>query len=245
MTEKETDLLRQALESDRPKESVNEQCRQILCERLQWDDQPDRELSYLLQNIVKSLYFPLSYKLVSEDDTMHRPTSKDKRWLLAAIILVGVIANLSDSMVMRILGLLVALVGGYALGAKILRPMPASPARTRLIIETTADMLAEQIDSVYATLTAFYRYHQLDNRHIQLMRWLQDYYAECSSVKDKERLARLLGSYGYEFVEFSHESINYFDVFESKVEAPTTTVPAIINKYKVCVCKGSAVMPMN
>lgn len=245
MTEKETDLLRQALKSDQPKERVDEQCRRILCERLQWDDQPDRELSCLLQNIAKSLHFPLNYKIVSETDAVPAQPANGKLWMFAAIVLVGIIANLSDSMVMRIVGLIAILAGGYALAAKTLPHRPASSTSTRLIIETTPDSLGEQIDSVYATLTAFYRYHQLDNRHIQLMRWLQDYYAECSSVKDKDRLARLMRSYGYEFVEFSHECINYFDVFESKVEAPTTTVPAIINKYKVCVCKGSAVMPMN
>lgn len=244
MNEKEIAIISRAMASADPQEEVNKSCREILALRLQWDQQPDRKLRFLLENIVKELNFPLRYSIVGnmpgpDRDLIRTADSKELLGYGAAVI-TGLCAATSKNAFLSLLGGTLSAVGGYGLCRTL---SSAAIDRLELKVITTPREIVESMDQAYQALTSLYSYRQLEGRNIKILNWFQHLYAEDSSEKMHADLSRLLGQYGYSFVDFTPERSADFEISNGNVEKPLTTEPAICNEKGTVVCKGTAVIP--
>lgn len=227
---------------------INAVCRDILLNRLQWDKQPDRKLRFLLEDVVKVISFPLSYNinetLVDSPKQPHESAFKGKFALYAVLIIIGLGIYFADITCLNILGIILAIVGGYGIGCGITpKPTPSVMKKSVLHVTTTAKSLEREVDNIYNVLTSFYKYRQLDGRNSRILAWLQHFYADGATQQEKESIERLLALYGYTFCNFTEDNGADFEVNTGNVSAPTTTEPAIYNEDGVAICKGTAVIP--
>lgn len=247
MNDIEKNLICKALATDDPAR-INAVCRDILTKRLQWDKQPDRKLRFLLEDVVKVISFPLSYS-VSETvvEMPNRPNeiySTVKVTIYAVIALIGIGICFTEIQFISILGAIVSSMGGYGIG-RCMASKPSAPVmkKSEVRVTTTSKTLEQEVDSIYGALTRFYKYRQLDGRNIRILTWMQHFYADGASQKEKDGIERLLALYGYTFRNFAEDNSADFEAFTGNVSAPTTTEPAIYNEDNVAVCKGTVVIP--
>lgn len=247
MNDTEKNQICQALATADPA-NINATCRDILCKRLQWDKQPDRKLRFLLEDIVKTINFPLSYAV--SETVVANPHSPDqqsgirKTAIFAVLALIGIGICLADITFLSVLGVLMATVAGYGIGHST-APKHIEPVMKQSVVRiaTTAESLGREVDSVYDSLICFYKYRQLDGRNIRILAWLQHFYADGATKEEKDSIERLLSLYGYTFRNFAEDNCADFDVYTGNVSFPTTTEPSIYNEDGVAVCKGTAVIP--
>lgn len=227
---------------------INAVCRDILLNRLQWDKQPDRKLRFLLEDVVKTISFPLSYEvnetLVDRPKQPHESSFKGKFVLHVVLIILGLGICFANITGLNILGIILAIIGSYGLGCGITpKPIPSVMKKSVIHVTTTAESLGQEVDKIYDILTRFYKYRQLDGRNSRILAWFQHFYADGATQHEKESIERLLALYGYTFCNFTEDNGADFEVNTGNVPTPTTTEPAIYNEDGVAVCKGTVVIP--
>lgn len=246
MNEKEHQLIISALKSSNPTNSVRRAGIKILTDRLQWDSQPDRQLRFLLENVVKNTQFEVEYKLLHAELS---PDSNGKGFSLTNIIMFVVLVGLglyfvsSESDILSLIGGLMCGIGGYGISRAYNKKKVDGTASPRLVVTTTASQIGEQIDAIYTSFTAFYKYRQLEGRQKDVLLWFQQLYRKTDSEDLRESISELLAQYGYSFEMFSEARSVDFELHGGNVEVPKTTVPAIINDEGLLICKGVAVIP--
>lgn len=247
MNDKERDLIRGALATANAYK-INAVCRDILSKRLQWDNQPDRKLRFLLEDVVKVISFPLSYEVREmPSENSNRQDGNSFKGIIAIytfLIIIGIGVCFADITCLSILGVILAIFGGYGIGRGY-TPKPIAPdiKKSALRVTTTAESLEREIDNIYASLIRFYKYRQLDGRNNRILAWLQHFYADGATLPEKESIERLLALYGYSFRNFTEDNGVDFEVNTGNVSVPTTTEAAIYNEDGVAVCRGTAVIP--
>lgn len=231
MTEKELNSIASALASNDPQVNVNSACKKIICDRLQWDKQPDRTLRFLLEDVVNSMDF-FATPQVEEIVVPNIWNSV----AFGSLTFAGMCSTVARKPLVRLIGGIAAAVGAFKL-CKNLRNTK------KTVIYPTPEEIGVQIDTVYATLTKFYDYHQLDGRLNRILVWLQHLYSEDKSGELRASITKLLNLYGYKFVNMTTENSADFDINTGNVTSPITTEPAIYNDKGFAVCRGTAVIP--
>lgn len=243
MTKEEYNLIQTSLESDVTVDVLSKVCQDILLNRIKWDNQPDRELRFLLEKIVRLIKFPIEVELVTERQTCTDQTARVRNLALSGGITgLGILASFSRNNGISVLGGLMAGVGGYLLGQQLSKKDSAKVI-SRLVVTTTAQELGEQIDAIYTAFSAFYNYRQLEGRQKDVLLWFQQLYRKSDNTELRESISDLLGQYGYAFETFSEERSTDFELHGGSVENTKTTIPAIINEKGTLICKGVAVIP--
>lgn len=231
MTDKELNSIVSALTSVDPQAEVDKACKKILCDRLQWDKQPDRTLRFLLEDIVNSMVFPIC----PEVGEILVPDFR-KAAAFGTLAAMGLCATMSREPLVRFLGGVAAAVGGFKLCTSLRKT-------EKTVTLPSPEEISARVDAIYAALTRFYDYRQLDGRNIRILIWLQHLYTEDKNGELRASITRLLDLYGYKFVNMTSENSSDFDVNTGNVSSPVTTEPAIYNDKGVAVCKGTAVIP--
>jgi hypothetical protein len=241
MTEKEYSIIQSALNSSCSADQFSLVCRQVILQRLKWDNQPDRNLRFLLEDVVNTLCFPLSCQ--PDDDKQHIKYAKEVNYEKAIIggslIGIGLLSSIfSKRLLFRFLGGISSVLGGYELKNSISKVSINKSAYCKI----SKEEVGAQIDSVYESLSKFYQYRQLEGRNIKILRWFQNMYADDKIGDLRGSISKLLGQFGYRFVEYAPEISADFELSSGNVENPITTEPAIFNENGV-VCKGTVVLP--
>lgn len=85
-----------------------------------------------------------------------------------------------------------------------------------------------------------------------LLLLLNDIYQECDeygetyAVHLKKRISFMLESQGYEFLDYTDETIHFYSAYESNYEEDTVTQPALVNKKtRMCVLPGIVFLGKN
>ena len=231
MTEKELNTLESALASTDPQAEINKACKKILCDRLQWDKQPDRTLRYLLEDVVNSMDFP-----IYPDEREILVPNVRKALAFGSLTVAGLCFTMSCKPLVRLLGGVAATVGGFKL-SKSLNNVE------KPVTFPSSEEIGGRVDAVYAALSRFYVYRQLDGHLIRILVWLQHLYSEDKSGELRASITRLLDLYGYKFVNMTPENSSDFEINKGNVSTAVTTEPAIYNDKGFAVCRGTAVIP--
>lgn len=247
MNDNEKSLIRDALATADPNK-INKVCRDILSKRLQWDNQPDRKLRFLLDDVVKAISFPLSYDIgetiCEKPQNTSESSSTGKVAIYGVIALIGIGISFISSTFINIIGAFLVIIGSFGIGrATASKPVDSVMKKSIIRINTSTESLEREVDDIYAALTRFYKYRQLEGRNIRILTWLQHFYADGATQQEKESIERLLALYGYAFRDFAKDNCADFEVYNGKVSASSTTEPAVYNEEGVAVCKGTAVIP--
>lgn len=231
MTEKELNSLELALASTDSQTNVDKACKKILCDRLQWDKQPDRTLRFLLEDVVNSMVFTINPK----EEEIPAPNIRESV-AYGSLALAGLCGTTARKPYVRLLGGMAAVVGGFKLCKSLGKT-------EKTIVLPSAEEIGDRIEAVYAALTRFYDYRQLDGRLIRILTWLQHLYSEDRSGELRASITRLLNLYGYSFVDMTADNSADFEVNMGNVATAVTTEPAIYNDKGIAVCRGTAVIP--
>lgn len=244
MNEKEYQLISNALKSSDPASAVTKTCRKILIDRLQWESQPDRELRFLLSDIADKLQFCITTKIEStEEQTISKIQNKSIQFVLFAVFfIIGLFFVSKESPFISVIGGIMCSIGGYFI-SHLLGKKEYSKTVSRLVVTTTAQEIGEQINAIYASFSAFYKYRQLEGRQKDVLLWFQQLYRKTDNEELRESISELLSQYGYTFEMFSDDRATDFELHGGNVEIPKTTIPAIINEDRTLICKGVAVIP--
>lgn len=231
MTENELNSIALALASNDPQVNVNSACKKIICDRLQWDKQPDRTLRFLLEDVVNSMDFSATPQV----EEIIVPNIWNSV-AFGSLTFAGMCSTVARKPLVRLIGGIAAAVGAFKLCENLRNTK-------KTVIYPTPEEIGVQIDTVYATLTKFYDYHQLDGRLNRILVWLQHLYSEDKSGELRASITKLLNLYGYKFVNMTTENSADFDINTGNVTSPITTEPAIYNDKGFAVCRGTAVIP--
>ena len=243
MTNEEYNLIQLSLESDVTIDALTKVCQGILLNRLKWENQPDRELRFMLEKIVRQLKFPIDVDLVSESHTSEvEPMNFRNLAIAGGVTGLGFLATLSEKKSISFVGGIMCGIGGYFISHLLDKKEPSKTV-SRLVVTTTAQEIGEQIDAIYASFSTFYKYRQLEGRQKDVLLWFQQLYRKTDNEGLRESISELLSQYGYTFEMFSDDRATDFELHEGNVEVPKTTIPAIINEEGTLICKGVAVIP--
>lgn len=244
MKDTERALLREALATGNA-DTVNKACRNILRTRLQWDDQPDRKLRFLLEDIAAKISFPLSFSIVTPP-VREEPSNPNMMnvALWAVLALAGLCVCIWGSLGLGIAGFCLGALGGFGMGKTLNGAKRMPSVEPSLRVTTTAEELEKEVEEIYAALTGLYHYRQLEGRLISILNWFQHSYSDENTTEETRKgIRKLLAQFGYEFVDFTPERSPDFELNMGNVNQPLTTEPAIINGEGTAVCKGTAVLP--
>lgn len=243
MTKEEYNLIKTSLESEVSIDVLSKVCQDILLNRIKWDEQPDRELRFLLEKIVGLIKFPIEVDLVTEKVApTEGPIKLRDLAITGGITGIGILASFSKNKGISFIGGLMTGLGGYLLGQQLSKK-DSDKTISRLVVTTTAQELGEQIDAIYTAFSAFYNYRQLEGRQKDILLWFQQLYRKSDNEELRESISELLDQYGYSFETFSEERSTDFELHGGRVEDTKTTIPAIINDKGTLICKGVAVIP--
>lgn len=231
MTEKELNYIESSLVSANPQDNVDKVCKKILCDRLQWDKQPDRTLRFLLEDVVNSMDFPIT----PEEKEMIVPNIRNSV-AFGLLTVAGFCSIITRKPVVRLLGGIAAAVGAFKLCESLRNP-------EKTVTYPSAEEIGVRVDNVYSALTKFYDYRQLDGHFKRILVWLQHLYSEDKYGELRASITRLLDNYGYKFVNMTTENSADFEVNTGNVTTTVTTEPAIYNDKGFAVCRGIAVIP--
>ena len=107
-----------------------------------------------------------------------------------------------------------------------------------MVCASTASELIAEIDSVYAKLLDIVNHNQLEGRHKDVLVWLQRVYSDNEDKKLATELLKLMAILGYEFVKYSDDECENFEVSNANVAEIVTTKFAVRNK-----ATGTIILP--
>lgn len=245
MNQNELMRIRTALTSPKYAIEIIPVCRQILRNRLSNEELRDRNLRYLLEDLIDQLDFSCIVQLT--ETMLPMPVSHKKQnniFLWGAVGVLGLFALVAESKGLRIVGGLAALGGGLGAGYTWASKLVPPQKSYSLKLVTTAENIMERLDAIYGCVKAFFSYKQLEGTHRGILRWFQDQYAETDSPEYRKSIERLLAKYGYKFENFTEEKTSEFEVSAANVEQLVTTIPLLIDKEEETVLRGHVVVPM-
>lgn len=91
----------------------------------------------------------------------------------------------------------------------------------------------------------------LENKYFVITKYLYDSYIKCLAQPNRdtfqmESIKLLFENYGYELIEYTEDSKEYFNSSTANVPERTTSCPALLNKKtRKCVCKGHVLFPLH
>jgi hypothetical protein len=243
MTETEYSQIEQALDNVSSEGNLDDVCQKILLNRLRWADQPDRKLRHLLEDVVKTMKFPLKTEAKMVDDSLSVSANNETIKIVSCVIafIIGICMVTLAPVFVRIAGGILSAIGGYSLNNVLLHRKLTTAAEIK--VTTTVKDICNEIDSIYEVLSKFYQYRQLEGRQIKILMWFQHHYSECKDRNIQDSISKLLVQFGYRFVEYVPEISADFEINSGNVKEPVTTEPAIYNEQDSVVCKGTAVIP--
>lgn len=247
MNPKENELvkIKMALASAEPATAIIPMCRGILRERLTQEDLRDRNLRYLLEDLIDQLDFSCVVKLT--ENTMPAPMKHQRQkgvWLWGALGVLGLFAAAAETKGVRIAGGLVALAGGLGLGYSLATRLMPVPKSVSLTLVTTAKEVMERVDAIYGCIKAFFNYKQLEGSKLGILRWLQEQYVDTESSSYRKSIERLLAQYGYKFENYDPEWATGFVPSTANISEITTTLPLLMDEAGNIILKGHVVFPM-
>lgn len=203
----------------------------------------DYPLRLLLKDLIKSIQLPLHYQAIDTETVEQEPTHGKSKIAYYFLAIVALLLIPLGSFWALLAGIL-TLFAGYLIG-KTAAPQPNIHKDTKWVVSTTVEEISSQLDSAYDHISQFYTYRQLEGKYIDILKWLQRQYSESEDDDFKKSIAKLANRYGYTFYEFSENDFECFESSTAHVDAPTTTLFAIINtKSNKLICKGHVVLPM-
>ena len=244
MKTKELDYLKDILNPHTDAGQVNSVCRSILCERLQDEKFLERNLRFLIENLVNNMEFQLRYETI-EVEKEKKGTSKlfNKTILIYVVIVAIGLYMTSLNGISSIVGGLIALGAGVMIGMDM-KNTPEATKETDLIVTTTAEELMTQIDKTYKAVSSLIDYRQIEYKYKDVLIWLQKQHSYSDDEKYRNSIERLLKRIGYSLCEFDEKYISDFDSSTSNVSSPATSVYAVVNPKGYVVCRGHVVFPM-
>lgn len=91
----------------------------------------------------------------------------------------------------------------------------------------------------------------LENEYFVITKYLYDSYIKCLAQPNRdtfqmESIKLLFENYGYELIEYTENSREYFNSSTANVPERTTSCPALLNKKtRRCPCKGHVLFPLH
>ena len=141
---------------------------------------------------------------------------------------LGLTLLLTKSSFARFMGGILCVGSGYGLKSAFTEyPMPPT---CRLVCASTASELMQSIDAVYEKLQILLNHNQLEGRHKDVFVWLQRLFSDDDDEKYRVEFLKLMSVLGYEFVEYSDDVSDNFEVSDANVSEIVTSKYAIRNK---------------
>ena len=226
---KELSLLRDALHSNNIQEAVNVNSRRILKERVNSGGFYDVILQDIVLDIISCIQIPVTFKLSEQPVSGIVKSQGDKsltwlKWLMVAAI--GFVMTFFP--LWSILGGIILCVAGF--GLKVSLTSSHIPSTPQLVCVSTEFELMQSIDAVYEKLYILFNHNQLEGRHKDVLVWLQRLFSDDDDEKYRVEFLKLMSVLGYEFVEYSDDVSDNFEVSDANVSEIVTSKYAIRNK---------------
>ena len=235
---KEISLLNSALQSQNTQVKVNDICRRIIKERINGLDLYDSNLRDKVMAIISCLHFPLKERLVERSIESSQNNGIGLSSLAVCILFAIIGFILTFIPLWSILGgSILIIVAGFGVFSSFTTQQPSSSSATLVCASTASELIAE-IDSVYAKLLDIVNHNQLEGRHKDVLVWLQRVYSDNEDKKLATELLKLMAILGYEFVKYSDDECENFEVSNANVAEIVTTKFAVRNK-----ATGTIILP--
>lgn len=170
----------------------------------------------------------------------------------------------------HIVGGLAGIAAGllYNIGTKD-KNVPQATASSSIIISSTVAEVEKSIDGAVSILLNIINLisknqsgdgeitpppppeYPLENEYFVITKYLYDNYIKCLAQPKRdtfqmESIELLFENYGYELIEYTESSREYFNSSTANVPERTTTCPALLNREThQCVCKGHVLFPLH
>ena len=242
---KELSLLSDALHSDNIQEAVNGNSRRILKERVNSMDFYDIILQEKLKEIISVLNFPLKIQLKELPLSKEVQTEKFEflKYIKCIILgLLGVILTVLPFWYVSLIGGIFLFITGIALKSAF-SPKQEQPVASLVCTSTESDLM-QSIDAIYEKLQVLFNHNQLEGRHKDVLIWLQRLFSDDDDGKYRVEFLKLMSVLGYEFVEYSDDISDNFEVSDANVSEIVTSKYAVRNiKTGRFVLPGVVVFP--
>ena len=247
MMNDEKKMIQDALQSGNPQKETEKVCRQLLRQRIRNSPFSDRDLRFIVEEIVDRLDFSIDFEMVSK----HKPIKDNLVRLKLTYGALGVLGLCtafvdSDSTLLRIVGFAMTIFSGFGMGKIYKNQRITNTAQlTEFVVKSTADEILKKVNAIYKRLSALLVHNQLEGRYKDVLGWLQYQYSYNNDSKFKEKLTELFNSLGYEFVEYDSSLSEHFDERKANVAERITTILAVRNiETQEYVLNGVVVFPM-
>lgn len=233
MTQEEKKRIETALAAANPARSVAEACREIVTGRIDGTHNVDRELRFLVKDIVSSADFGCEVEV--EQVTLPGTVNRQKPDMLKVLLwgtvgLASILCTIASEKVgLRCMSGIAAVTSSVLAGGSLVRKETKTLPSTEmhLVVKTSVDEVAARVDKFTKSLMALFDYKQIETSHKDFLKWLQSQYADSSDDMFKKDVCRLLGRFGYQLENYSAAKDECFDITKANVEAPLTSVPAL------------------
>lgn len=249
MTKEEKNKIENALAASNPTQTISAVCREIVMDRIDRMHFADRELRFLVKDIIESADFGCEVEV--EQIIIPETVSEEKNCMKRAIAWGAIgFASLIGAIVSEKVGIrgmfgLIATVSSFCAGHSLTNTVTVTPSTTkmRLVPISKVDDIAAIVDGFTKSLISLFDYRQIEGTHKDFLKWLQSQYANSTDETFKKDVIRLLGRFYYSLEDYSDSKIECFEVNEANVKEPITTIPALFTRDGRMLLKGHYVVP--
>lgn len=250
MTQEEKLMVEKALASSNPTQTIAAASREIVMNRIDCQHYADRELRFLVKDIIEATDFGCEVKVeqfVTPGSVTNQKPNMASTLVWGSIGLATLIGTIvSEKAGLRGLCGLVAMASSFFIGRSLIYNETVTPAtiKVRLVSVTTVDEVVARLDRFTASLMSLFDYRQIEGTHKDFLCWLQSQYADSTDKTFRKDVRRLLGRFNYRLEDYSDARIADFEISEANVDTPVTTVPALFTKDNRVLLKGHYVVPV-
>lgn len=250
MTPQERLKIEEALAAPNPTQTIPAVCREIVMDRIDCRENVERDLRFLVKDIIEASDFGCQVKLelteVPGRVEVQKPNMKSA--LLYGVIGVAsfIGAVVSEKAGIRGMFGLAAIASSFCAGRTLVSRQSVTPATTKahIVSVSTADSIGAHIDKFTDSLTALFDYRQIETKYKEFLKWLQRQHFDVSDEIFKRDVERLLARFGYVLEEYSDFKMADFDISEANVPEPVTTIKALYTQDGRLISKGIYVVPV-
>lgn len=249
MTQEEKTLIEAALAAQNPQAALSCTCRDILLERIRDKNYADRTMRYMVEDVIKTSHFGFPIEARVEHPHCGKVRISPARLLAALLVcLLGIVGIMAvDGAALRALCTAAATLGAFALAYTLYAETntKAAPSpRVRVRCTASVEEIGDVLDKYTAALAAIFDYKQLETTHLDFLVWLQKQYCDIDDEVFRSSLVRLLRRFGYTLEAYADDKADCFDVSESNVTEPVTSVPAVFSGKGKVLLRGHYVLPL-
>jgi len=252
MMQEERNKIERVLSSPNPTQGLASVCRGIIMERIDRQHCSDRELRFLVKDIIEAADFGCEIRFEQKTTQGQIITQSPNivnaliGGIICLVALVCIYESEKKGLKFWWLCELFAVASSFYAGRSLASRETVTPTTTstRVVPVTTVDEIAIRLDKLTASLMSLFNYRQIEGTHKDFLKWLQSQYSDSTDETFRKDVKRLLGRFNYRLEEYSEEKHEAFDISDANVGAPITTVPALFADDGRVLLKGHYVVPL-